>query len=175
MACDMGCGPGHVARYLHERGVPVCGVDLSPELVKLARRLTPDIPFEQGDMRAIHQEMVRPRLGVTCSGAGNTDHGGGIFRPNNRWRILLCRKTMARRVHQQVTERYLLPASPSNFYWLGRSRHCFQHLRLPRPPRLLLPVRLPLPFYRGRLVVSQSRQRGVRRLRSLPRANSRGA
>jgi trans-aconitate methyltransferase len=26
-ACDMGCGPGHVARYLHERGLEVCGID----------------------------------------------------------------------------------------------------------------------------------------------------
>ena len=40
-ACDMGCGPGHVARYLHERGVRVCGVDLSPAMVEQARRLTP--------------------------------------------------------------------------------------------------------------------------------------
>ena len=24
--CDLGCGPGHVARYLHARGVPVFGV-----------------------------------------------------------------------------------------------------------------------------------------------------
>ena len=27
--CDMGCGPGHVARYLHEQGMHVVGVDLS--------------------------------------------------------------------------------------------------------------------------------------------------
>ena len=33
-ACDMGCGPGHVARYLHEHGVQVCGVDLSPAMVE---------------------------------------------------------------------------------------------------------------------------------------------
>ena len=26
--CDMGCGPGHVTRYLHECGVDVFGVDL---------------------------------------------------------------------------------------------------------------------------------------------------
>ena len=35
--CDLGCGPGHVARYLSERKVQVCGVDLSPEMVKRAR------------------------------------------------------------------------------------------------------------------------------------------
>src|SRR5687767_2004876 len=49
-ACDMGCGPGQVARYLHERGVQVCGVDLSPGIVERARVLNPDIEFQQGDM-----------------------------------------------------------------------------------------------------------------------------
>jgi ubiquinone/menaquinone biosynthesis C-methylase UbiE len=52
-ACDMGCGPGHVARYLHEQGVSVCGLDLSPGMVEQARRLTPGIEFQQGDMREL--------------------------------------------------------------------------------------------------------------------------
>jgi len=52
-ACDMGCGPGHVARYLHERGIQVCGIDLSPAMVQRARRLTPDVEFRQGDMLAL--------------------------------------------------------------------------------------------------------------------------
>jgi SAM-dependent methyltransferase len=52
-ACDMGCGPGQVARYLHEQGVPVCGVDLSPAMVERARRLTPGVKFRQGDMTAL--------------------------------------------------------------------------------------------------------------------------
>lgn len=51
--CDMGCGPGHVARYLHERGVQVSGIDLSPQMVEQARRLTPAIEFRQGDMLAL--------------------------------------------------------------------------------------------------------------------------
>jgi SAM-dependent methyltransferase len=53
LVCDMGCGPGHVARYLHERGVQVCGVDLSAEMVDRARRLTPAVEFQQGDMMAL--------------------------------------------------------------------------------------------------------------------------
>lgn len=53
LACDMGCGPGHVARYLHERGAQVCGVDLSPEMVARARGLNPGVEFKQGDMRAL--------------------------------------------------------------------------------------------------------------------------
>lgn len=53
---DIGCGPGHVARYLSERGVATLGVDLSPEMVARARRLSPDIPFEQGNMLALAAE-----------------------------------------------------------------------------------------------------------------------
>ena len=56
LACDMGCGPGQVARYLHERGAQVCGIDLSPEMVVRARRLNPGIDFEQGDMLALDTE-----------------------------------------------------------------------------------------------------------------------
>lgn len=48
--CDMGCGPGQIARYLHGRGVAACGVDLSAEMVAHAQRLNPGIPFRQGDM-----------------------------------------------------------------------------------------------------------------------------
>jgi SAM-dependent methyltransferase len=53
LACDMGCGPGHVARYLHAHDVQICGVDLSAELVERARRLNPGIEFQQGDMMAL--------------------------------------------------------------------------------------------------------------------------
>lgn len=51
--CDVGCGPGHVSRYLHERGVDVFGLDLSPRMVEIARRLNPDIDFLVGDMLAL--------------------------------------------------------------------------------------------------------------------------
>jgi SAM-dependent methyltransferase len=49
----MGCGPGHVARYLHGRGVEVCGVDLAPGMVEQARQLNPEIAFMQGNMLAL--------------------------------------------------------------------------------------------------------------------------
>jgi SAM-dependent methyltransferase len=51
--CDMGCGPGQVARYLFDQGARVCGVDLSPGMVERAQRLHPGIPFRQGDMLAL--------------------------------------------------------------------------------------------------------------------------
>lgn len=51
--CDMGCGPGQIARYLHSQGVKVCGVDLSPAMVQQAQGLNPEIPFQQGDLLAL--------------------------------------------------------------------------------------------------------------------------
>jgi SAM-dependent methyltransferase len=54
--CDLGCGPGHVARYLHERGVPVLGIDLSPVMIAHARQLNPAIDFTDGNMLALDVE-----------------------------------------------------------------------------------------------------------------------
>jgi SAM-dependent methyltransferase len=51
--CDVGCGPGHVARYLHERGVEVFGLDLSAGMVEQACRLNPGLTFRQGDVLAL--------------------------------------------------------------------------------------------------------------------------
>jgi ubiquinone/menaquinone biosynthesis C-methylase UbiE len=51
--CDMGCGPGHVARYLRDVGAPVFGLDISPRMVEQARSRNPDISFHEGDMTAL--------------------------------------------------------------------------------------------------------------------------
>jgi SAM-dependent methyltransferase len=51
--CDMGCGPGHVARYLHDRGLQVVGIDLSQGMVEQARLLNPDLEIRQGDMLSL--------------------------------------------------------------------------------------------------------------------------
>jgi ubiquinone/menaquinone biosynthesis C-methylase UbiE len=48
--CDIGCGPGEIAVYLRSHGCKVIGIDLSEEMIREARRLSPDIPFEVGDM-----------------------------------------------------------------------------------------------------------------------------
>jgi len=48
--CDLGCGPGQVARYLHDGGATACGIDLSPVMVAEARRRHPGIAFQQGDI-----------------------------------------------------------------------------------------------------------------------------
>ncbi len=53
LVADLGCGPGHVARYLHEQGVRMLGVDLAPQMIEWARKLSPAIEFRVGDMRAL--------------------------------------------------------------------------------------------------------------------------
>lgn len=60
--CDLGCGPGQIARYLHQQGVDTCGIDLSPAMVRQARHLNPTITFCQGDMRAL-TEITDNRFG----------------------------------------------------------------------------------------------------------------
>jgi ubiquinone/menaquinone biosynthesis C-methylase UbiE len=52
--CDMGCGPGHVARFLRDAGTTVFGLDLSPQMLEEARKLNPDISFLEGNMLALN-------------------------------------------------------------------------------------------------------------------------
>jgi len=53
LACDMGCGPGHVGAYLAERGLTVTGIDISAAMVDRARALHPEMTFEVGTMTAL--------------------------------------------------------------------------------------------------------------------------
>jgi trans-aconitate methyltransferase len=50
---DIGCGPGRLTAYLHRRGVAVSGIDLSPQMIALARRMYPDLHFDVGSMTAL--------------------------------------------------------------------------------------------------------------------------
>lgn len=50
---DVGCGPGHVTAHLHQLGLDVCGIDLSPGMVEVARRDHPHLRFDTGTMTAL--------------------------------------------------------------------------------------------------------------------------
>ncbi|MEZ4668605.1 MAG: class I SAM-dependent methyltransferase [Anaerolineae bacterium] len=54
--CDIGCGPGQIARFLHDHGAQAMGIDLSPQMVEQAQRLHRAIPFQAGDMCALPVE-----------------------------------------------------------------------------------------------------------------------
>ena len=51
--CDLGCGPGQIARYLAAPGVDAFGVDASAAMVATARCLNPKLDFHQGNFFAL--------------------------------------------------------------------------------------------------------------------------
>jgi SAM-dependent methyltransferase len=53
LVADLGCGPGHVAKYLHDQGVTVIGIDISPGMIRCAANLHPALDFRVGDMRTL--------------------------------------------------------------------------------------------------------------------------
>ncbi len=53
LVADLGCGPGHIAKYLHEQDVQVVGIDISSEMIRIASRLSPGMEFRAGDIRAL--------------------------------------------------------------------------------------------------------------------------
>lgn len=51
---DLGCGPGRVTEHLHSLGLTAFGVDLSPEMVAVARHTYPELRFDVGLMTALN-------------------------------------------------------------------------------------------------------------------------
>jgi SAM-dependent methyltransferase len=50
---DLGCGPGHVAGWLADRGAATVGIDLSPAMIAAGRREYPQVEFRMGDLLAL--------------------------------------------------------------------------------------------------------------------------
>jgi len=50
---DVGCGTGRLAPYLAARGLVPRGVDLSPEMIRVARRDQPGFRFDVADLREL--------------------------------------------------------------------------------------------------------------------------
>jgi SAM-dependent methyltransferase len=50
---DLGCGPGRVTEHLHTLGLNAFGVDLSPEMIAVARRWYPELRFDEGLLTAL--------------------------------------------------------------------------------------------------------------------------
>src|SRR5262245_26954988 len=53
LVADLGCGPGQIAKYLHDQGLTIAGFDLSEKMIECASRLFPGIDFSVGDMRQL--------------------------------------------------------------------------------------------------------------------------
>lgn len=50
---DVGCGTGRLEPYLAARGLSPAGIDLSPEMIRVARRDHPGFCFDVADLRAL--------------------------------------------------------------------------------------------------------------------------
>lgn len=50
LVADVGCGPGYVTRHLQDLGVDAFGIDVSAEMIAIARREYPDLRFDVGTM-----------------------------------------------------------------------------------------------------------------------------
>lgn len=47
---DLGCGPGFYLKKLKKKGAKIKGIDLSKELIRIAKQENPDIEIKQGDI-----------------------------------------------------------------------------------------------------------------------------
>ncbi len=51
---DLGCGPGQTTKYLADCGVTdILGVDIAPNMVRVAKSINPQLHFETADMLAL--------------------------------------------------------------------------------------------------------------------------
>jgi len=53
---DLGCGTGHLAQQIHERGGIVTGIDASPDMIWQAKETYHDVDFEVADGASFHFE-----------------------------------------------------------------------------------------------------------------------
>jgi SAM-dependent methyltransferase len=53
LLCDLGCGPGQVARFFHDRGYQIIGVDLSAGMLREARKFHPGLRFAKANMKKL--------------------------------------------------------------------------------------------------------------------------
>lgn len=66
---DVGCGTGRHAAYLASRGFDVVGIDVSAEMLEVARALGSNATFEEGDLFSWRASV--PLDGVVCRGVLN--------------------------------------------------------------------------------------------------------
>ena len=62
---DVGCGTGRLEPYLAARGLSPRGIDLSPQMIRVARRDNPGFAFDVADLRDLPIEAAS-LAGVVC-------------------------------------------------------------------------------------------------------------
>jgi SAM-dependent methyltransferase len=87
LCADFGCGPGQTTRYLYDNGLKdIIGIDLSPAMISAARRLSPQIKFETGDLLNINYSPghLGSALALYSIVHFTSDQVGKCFREINR-------------------------------------------------------------------------------------------
>lgn len=64
--CDIGCGPAQIATYLQQSGADVCAIDLSSEMVTIAKKLNPKLDVQKGDMLNL-SKIANDTFGGLCA------------------------------------------------------------------------------------------------------------
>lgn len=66
---DIACGPGNYVRYLLERrkDLRITGIDMSPNMIRIASHENPDAHFEIADGRNIRDQYPGPYDAVICA------------------------------------------------------------------------------------------------------------
>jgi ubiquinone/menaquinone biosynthesis C-methylase UbiE len=63
---DIGSGTGHHVALLSAKGIDAIGMDISPSMVKKAKKNYPDYKFEVGDVLNMHQFQPQTFTHITC-------------------------------------------------------------------------------------------------------------
>ena len=63
---EIGCGSGHLASRFVAVGYDYTGVDVSPQMLKMARKRCPEAHFEQADMRTLRLDHTYDAILITA-------------------------------------------------------------------------------------------------------------
>ena len=75
---ELGCGTGTFAALLAEYGYDVSGIDLSPSMIKVARRKYSGMHFEMADMREYRDDGRYNAVVSVCDSVNYLDGGNGL-------------------------------------------------------------------------------------------------
>jgi ubiquinone/menaquinone biosynthesis C-methylase UbiE len=51
--CEIGCGPGEISTYLKYKGLNMHGIDISDEMIRVAKQLNPYVDYRVGNVFAL--------------------------------------------------------------------------------------------------------------------------
>lgn len=81
---DLGCGTGIYAKTLKKRGAKVKGIDISEEMVRIARRENPDVEFRIGNVEKLPYNKGEFDIVLAALCLGHLDNWDNVFKEVRR-------------------------------------------------------------------------------------------